>query len=113
MILPSSCVDKAGTEAFFNTANQYFSMLARHAEADVEIASRMNDAIMLPDDEMFSTVASWSLAIFKKGIKELTLSERLELAKRMKYNAASPNGQIARILNFRKTEIDKMFPTPK
>ena len=88
-------------------------MLARHAEADVEIARRMNEPIMLPDDEMFSTVSSWSLSMYKKGIKELTISERLELAKRMKYNAASPNGQIARILNFRKTEIDNMFPTPK
>lgn len=113
MILPSSYVDKAGTEAFFNTANQYFSMLARHAEADVEIARRINEPVVLPDDEMFSTVSSWSLAMYKKGIKELTLSERLELAKRMKYNAASPNGQIARILSFRKTEIDNLFPIRK
>ena len=113
MILPSSYIAKAKTEALFNTANQYFSMLARHAEADVEIARRMKEVIVIPDDEMFSTVCSWSNAKYQKSIRELSMSERFELAKRMKYNTASPNEQIGRILCLKRMDVDRMFPVPK
>ena len=113
MILPASYVDKTRTEAFFNTANQYFSMLARHAEADVEIARRMNEIIVIPDDEMFSTVCSWSTAKYQKQIRELSMTEKFELAKRMKYNTSSPNEQISRILCLRRIDVDNMFPGPK
>ena len=113
MILPASYVEKTKTEAIFNTANQYFSMLAKHAEADVEIARRMNEVIVIPDDEMFSNVCSWSNATYKKSIRELSMAERFELAKRMKFNTASPNEQISRILCLRRTDVDSMFPIPK
>ncbi len=113
MILPVSYVAKSRTEALFNSANQYFSMLERHAEADVEIARRINETIVVPDDEMFSTVCSWSNGKYQKSIRELSMSERFELAKRMKYTTASPNVQISRILGLKKTDVDSVFPMPK
>ncbi len=113
MILPSSYVAKTEAEAFFNTASQYFSMLARHAESDVEIARKINEKIVVPDDEMFSTVCSWSNTKYQKSIRELSVMERLELAKRMKYRAACTNEQITRILSLRRNDVDKMFPIPK
>jgi hypothetical protein len=79
----------------------------------VEIARKMKEKIVIPDDEMYSTVCSWSNERYRKSIRELSPVERCELAKRMKINTASPNEQIARILSLRRTDVDSMFPIPK
>ena len=113
IILPISYVSKTGTEAFFNTASQYFSMLARHAEADVEIARKLHETVHAPDDEMFSLAYGWSQGQFGKGLRDLSDVQKAELAKKMKYSVSSTNEQIARVLGLRKAFVDSIFPVQR
>ena len=107
MILRSSFVDYHRTESMFNSANQYFSLLYRRGEADVEIARMLGEGIQLPNEDVFQTVSGW----FKgKKIKDLSLQERLDAARKMKTELACANKQIAQILRLTTEAVDKMFP---
>ena len=109
MILRSSFVDHKHTESLFNSANQYFSMLTRRGEADVEIARMKGESIQLPNEEVFQIVGSWYP---ESGIRGLGTTERLETAQSMKKRLNSSNKQIAQVLRLPLGEVEKMFPRP-
>ncbi len=109
MILRSSFVDYKHTESLFNSANQYFSMLTRRGEADVEIARLKGEGIQLPNEEVFQIVGSWCP---ESGIRGLAASERLEMARSMKKRLNSSNKQIAQVLRLSLVEVERMFPRP-
>jgi len=110
MILRSSFVDYRQTERLFNSANQYFSMLTRHGEADVEIARILGEHIQLPNDEVFQIVGGWFPGT---RLDSLGIETRLNAAKMMKTRLSSSNKQIVQVLRLPKEEVDAMFPSPK
>lgn len=109
-ILRSSFVDYKHTESLFNSANQYFSMLTRRGEADVEIARLKGESIQLPNEEVFQIVGSWYP---ESGIRSLDAAERLEVARSMKKRLNSSNKQIAQVLRLPLNDVDRMFPRPQ
>jgi len=112
LIVPTSYIERPGVENFFLHANQYFSMLARHAEADIEIGMMTGEKMMLPDDEMFSTVSAWSRQSFGVPIKSLSEVQKFDIAKKMKYACNSDNRQISQILRLSRKAVDRIFPIP-
>lgn len=110
MILRSSFVDFRCTEAIFNNANQYFSMLSRHGEADIEIARMLGEGIQLPNEEVFQIVGGWYTGT---SLKELAMAERLVSAKRMKTQLGSSNKQISQILQLDLQAVERMFPSAR
>ena len=112
MITRESFVEKPGLECMFNSGNQFFNKLARNAEVDLEIAHRLGEELMIPDDEMYSLVNLWcrrDLSI-KGGIVELTPVQRLGMARKMHDEYNSDNRQIAQILKIPRRDVDDMFP---
>ena len=110
MILRSSFVDYHATEYLFNSANQYFTMLTRRGESDVEIAAILGEHIQIPNEEVFQIVASWNPG---KQLTALSLEEKLRTAQKMKQRLASSNRQISLILRLSATEVDRLFPKPQ
>ena len=109
MILRSSFVDYKTTESLFNSANQYFSMLSRRGEADIEMAGILGESIQIPHEEVFQIVASWCSG---QKITELNQKDKLQLAIKMKKQLASSNRQITQILGLNPNDVDRMFPHP-
>ncbi|MBR4735712.1 MAG: hypothetical protein IK052_06430 [Bacteroidales bacterium] len=110
MILRSSFVKYRITESLFNNANQYFSLLTRRGEADIEIARILGENIQIPIEETFQIVASWFPG---KGIRQMTQYERLEAAKMMKTRLNSSNRIISIVLQLPASTVNSMFPAPK
>ena len=107
MILRSSFVDYHATEDLFNSANQYFTLLTRRGEADVEIAAMLGEKIQLPTEEVFQIVSSWFQG---QNIRTLEPEARLNAAKMMKQRLASSNRQITHVLRLPAADVERMFP---
>ena len=107
MIVRSSFVDYRCAEAMFNSANQYFSLLSRHGEADIEIAQLLGEGIQLPNEEVFQIVGSWHRGV---SLKDLSSADKYGTAKKMKTLLASSNKQISQILQLPQEEVSRLFP---
>lgn len=110
LILRHSFVNYKRTEKLFNSANQYYSYLSKHGEADIEIARLLGENIQLPNEELYQIVGSWFPG---KKISELPLSEKCDIAKKMKTVLNSSNKQISQILRLSPKEVDGFFPRPR
>ena len=110
MILRSSFIDYQQTESLFHSANQYFSLLSRHGESDVEIAQMLGEGIQLPNEEVFQIVAQWHRG---RSLRELTPVEKALAAKRMKLRLSSSNKQITQVLQLPPEEVERLFPVPR
>jgi REP element-mobilizing transposase RayT len=107
MILRQSFVDYKRAEEFFESAHQYFRLLARRVESDAETARWLGESILLPNEDVFRIVADWYNV---KMVSLLTTVQRLEAARRMKAELMSNNKQIAQVLRLPLEQIDKLFP---
>ena len=110
MLLRSSFVDYKKTECLFNSANQYFTMLTRRGEADIEIAAKLGENIQIPNEEVFQIVGGWFPGT---KLRELGSITRMEAAKMMKQRLRSSNRQIIQILNLPPEEVARLFPHAK
>lgn len=107
MILRSSFVDYHRTERMFNSANQYFSMLSKHGEADIEIAQMLGEKLVLPNEEVFQIVGSWHGGT---SIRNLAQAVKYETAKKMKARLGCSNKQIIQVLQLPPEEVNRLFP---
>jgi hypothetical protein len=107
MILRRSFVDYKRTESMFNSANQYFTKLTRHGEADVEISKALGEKIQLPTEEVFQIVGGWFPG---SSVRELEVKDRLEAAKAMKTRLNSSNKQISQVLRLPEDQLERLFP---
>ena len=109
LILRSSYVAYHRTESFFHSAHQYFAMLGRHGEADLEVARQIGELVLLPNEEVVKIIRSW----YDVPLRRLTQQQRLDAAKRMKYELSSNNKQIAQILSLPISFVNDMYPVPR
>ena len=107
MILRQSFVDYKRAEEFFESAHQYFRLLARRVESDAETARWIGESILLPNEDVFRIVADWYNV---KMVSLLNPTQRLEAARRMKAELMSNNKQIAQVLRLPLEQIDQLFP---
>ena len=108
MITRASFIDYRRAEEFFNSANQYFKLLAKNVEADAETARWIGEKILLPDEDVFRIVADWYRV---KSVTALNMNQREEAARKMKYELMSNNKQISQVLKLRPEKVDAMFPS--
>lgn len=108
-ILRSSFVDYRRAESFFESAHQYFRLLARKVEADAETARWIGESIQLPNEDVFRIVADWYNV---KTVSLLLPGQRLEAARRMKAELMSSNKQIAQVLRLPIDQVNQFFPIP-
>jgi hypothetical protein len=107
---PSYCKITEG-ERMFRDAHQYFSMLSRNIEAYSEEARRLGDTVVLTDEEMYPAMQMECRKRFgARRPSEISLKEKIELARVMHEDYAASNSQIQRILNLDIQTINSIYP---
>ena len=104
------CAVKFGM-AMFRDAHHYFMMVSKNVEAYAELAAGLDDGEFLTDTELFSRMSSSLRSDYGvSSIKDLTKLQRFDLARKLRYEFRSSNGQIRRMLGLSQYEIDSLFP---
>ncbi len=104
------CAVKFGM-AMFRDAHHYFMMVSKNVEAYAELAAVLDDGEFLTDSELFSRLSSLlrsDYGVF--SIKDLTKPQKFDLARKLRYEFRSSNGQVSRVLGLSRYEIDSLFP---
>lgn len=104
------CVLKFGM-AMFRDAHHYFMMVSKNVEAYAELAAVLDDGEFLTDSELFSRLSSLlrsDYGVF--SIKDLSKPQKFDLARKLRYEFRSSNGQVSRVLGLSRYEIDSLFP---
>lgn len=110
-VSPSSyCAADVGMSLFRN-AHHYFSLVSKNVEAYSGIAREIDDGEFLTDSEVFSLL----LGIVRDNyhlvsLKDLSNAQKLDLARSLRYEYRSSNGQIRRLLGLSQFEVDSLFP---
>ena len=106
----SYCSVKFGM-AMFRDAHHYFMMVSKNVEAYAELAAELNDNEFLTDAELFVRLSSLLRSDYGvSSIKELAKPQILDIARKLRCDFRSSNGQIRRVLGLSQYEIDSIFP---
>ena len=106
----SYCSIKFGM-AMFRDAHHYFVMISKNVESYAELAVELDDGEFLTDTELFARLSlSLRSDYGVSSIKELSKSQKLDIARKLRYDFRSSNGQIRRVLGLSQYEIDSLFP---
>ena len=112
-LYPPSFVHIEEGQSFFRDAHQYFTLLGKNYEAYSEIARKLGDTTVIPDEEFYSLTRMLSSSRFStKDPRILPQKEKFELAKILHSDYAATNGQLQRILRLDRNVIDSLFPLP-
>ena len=104
------CAVKFGM-AMFRDAHHYFMMVSKNVEAYAELAAGLDDGEFLTDTELFARLSVLVRSDYDvSSIKDLTKPQRFDLARKLRYEFRSSNGQIRRMLGLSQYEIDSLFP---
>jgi len=107
---PSYCDIRLGM-AMFRDAHHYFWMVSKDVEAYEEIAKDLDDGEFLTDNELFTQLWKYVRSAYDiSSLKELSQAQKIDLAKRLRYDYRSSNGQIRRVLGLSQYEVDSLFP---
>lgn len=110
MVLRQSFVDYKRAESFFESAHQFFHLIARKIESDAETARWIGESILLPNEDVFRIVSDWYRV---KSTQSLLPEQRLEAARRMKAELMSNNKQVAQVLRLPLEQVNQLFPVPQ
>lgn len=110
-VLPTSyCAIDYGM-AMFRDAHHYFSMLCKNVEGYAEVAVELDDSEFLTDSELNSQLMSILRAEYRSAsLRDLSKTQKFDLARRLRQSFHSSNGQIRRVLGLSSYEIDSLFP---
>lgn len=101
----------ADCERFFYSSHHYFSFLSRRVESFAAIAEELGDVLTFTDDEIYLAALSYSAKHFnEKSLKSLDKSQKLELAKLLRFNYNAVHKQIARVLSLDIKFVEALFP---
>jgi len=108
---PSCFVNWKRTMSFFENARQYIQCVMKNVESQISIAQRLGEAFRLDDSEVWSVAMRLCRETYKTNqLRELSVSDKVELASTLKYNYKVDNAQLARCLGFSRVDIDQLFP---
>lgn len=104
------CAVKFGM-AMFRDAHHYFMMVSKNVETYAELAAGLDDGEFLTDTELFARLSVLVRSDYDvSSIKDLTKPQRFDLARKLRYEFRSSNGQIRRMLGLSQYEINSLFP---
>ena len=113
---PSFCSIVFGM-AMFRDAHHYYFFLNKNVEEYQSMAAELDDCEFLTDSEAYNGI----LAVLRtdyngRAMKDLTKAQKFDLARKLRHDFRSSNGQIRRVLGLSQYEVDSLFPlsaTPK
>ena len=110
-VSPSSyCALNLGM-SMFREAHHYYSLLNKNVEAYGNVAVEIGEGAFLTDNELFSIlVGILNDRYGSPDLKGLSKPQKLDLARKLRYEYRSSNSQISRLLNLAQFEVDAAFP---
>ncbi len=110
-VVPTSYCAIAYGMAMFRDAHHYFSMLSKNVEAYTAVAIELDESEFLTDTELNAQLMAILNAEYKSAsLRNLSKSQKYDLARQLRQNFRSSNGQIRRVLGLSQYEIDIIFP---
>ena len=100
MINPRCFVDYRIVESIYRSPNRYLYFLAKKLEGKIDMKLSQGVSSFIPDKEMRSITDSLTREMFgleKKGL--LNMSQRIQMAKKLRYEYGATHKQISRMLN--------------
>lgn len=106
-----SFVDYERTMSFFDNARQFIMCAVKSVEAQIEVALRYNESVLLNDQELFSVAMKIARESFKcEKLSDLGRQELSLLALELKNRYRISNAQISRVCRIPRGDVDAMFP---
>lgn len=110
-VMPTEYCDVGLGMSMFRDAHQYFFMVSRNVENYETIASELGDGEYMTDAELFPKVCQLIKSDYGQGgLKDLSSAQKMDLARKLRKDYRSSNGQIRRILGLTRYEVDSLFP---
>lgn len=110
-VLPTEYCDVRLGMSMFRDAHQYFFMVSRNVESYETIASELGDSEYVTDTELFPKVCQLIKSDYGHSVpKDLSPVQKMDIAKRLRKDYRSSNGQIRRVLGLSQYEVDSLFP---
>ena len=113
-VMPTEYCDIKLGMSMFRDAHQYYYMVSKNVEAYGELASELDDSEFLTDSELFTQVCKLLNSNYGNAlVKDLSQAQKMDLARRLRSDYRSSNGQIRRVLGLSQYEVDSLFPLSK
>ncbi|MGM9740521.1 MAG: hypothetical protein ACI3ZP_07950 [Candidatus Cryptobacteroides sp.] len=107
---PSYCDINIG-KSMFRNAHHYFRSVSKDVEAYRDVASEIEEEDFLTDSELFTQICNILREHYQGAdFNSITKAQKLDLARTLRYDFRSSNGQIRRLLGLTQYEVDSMFP---
>ncbi len=104
------CTIKFGM-SMFRDAHHYFALVSKNVEGYAELAAILDEGEFLTDAELFTRLGSLVRTDYGVStIKDLSKSQKFDLARRLRIKFRSSNGQIRRVLGLSQYDVDSLFP---
>ena len=110
-VFPGCFVNYRLAESMFRDARQFTLTVFKNVESQVETALRLGETPSVNDDEMLS--ASLRLCRNEYGVKgpsQLTEKQKIDLAKKLKFDYYASNGQISRFTTLPLDTVNALYP---
>ena len=100
-------------EQLYRNAHDYFHLVSRRVESFSDIAKELGDYVAYTDEEIYAAAVTISMGNYKmKSPKLLGVSEKMQLAKELKYKYNASIKQMRRILGMDERLLNELFPVP-
>lgn len=104
------CSIKQG-ESLFKNAHDYFQLISRQVESFADIARSFGDKLLYTDVQLNTAAIDMAKRLFDTAkLSILGKSQKLEMAKQLRFRYNASVGQIRRILNIDERILENMFP---
>lgn len=100
--------------SMFRDANHYFHAVSKDVEAYSGLATEIGDYDFLTDTELFAQLSNVLQNRYGNSkVNNLTRAQEMDVARTLRYDFKSSNGQIRRLLGLTQYEVDSLFPLRK
>lgn len=100
MIHPCTFWDPSIVESIFKTPGRYLYFLSKKLEGDIDASISKWNSTFIPDKDLRAVVEQLAQSSCgNKDIRTLTISSRMSIARKLRYEYASTTKQIARLLH--------------
>ena len=110
-VFPGSFVNYRLVESMFRNAQHYTIVVFKNVEDQVETALRLGERPSVNDDEMLS--ASLRICRAEYGVRgpsHLTEDQKVDLARKLKFDYYASNGQLARFTTLPLATVNTLYP---
>ena len=107
MLCPGSFLDVSVIESYFKTPIRYSYFLAKRLEGTIEQEIESSQKTFIPDIELREIVRKMILQDYgKNSVIDLDVSERLAVARKLRYRYASTLKQISRMVHLDRSALE-------